>query len=271
MAWIGLHFKCPENFKEILLAELSQLPFSSFEETNEGISAFCDQLDWNEKDILFIESKYNSCSYTYSKIEKTNWNKEWEKKYDPTTISDQCVVRAVFHEPTSARYEIIITPKMSFGTGHHPTTHLVLDYQLALDHTNKKIVDVGCGTGILAIMASIRGASSVLAFDIEEWCVENSYENSTLNSCANIEIAQMEISEVNQVDFDIILGNITKTIHLDQMEDYNRILNKNGLLVMSGFYQRDTDDLIMAAEQQGFEFVETKTRNNWARLVCCKQ
>ena len=212
MAWIGLHVKCPDNLREIILAELSQLPFSTFEETNEGISAFCDQLDWNEEDVLFVVNKYNSCSYTYEEIEKTNWNKEWEKNYDPITISDQCVVRAVFHEPSNTPYEIIINPKMSFGTGHHATTHLVLDYQLSLLHTDKNVVDVGCGTGVLAIMASKRGATSVLGFDIEEWCVENSNENSALNNCTNIEIAQMEISGVHHVDFDIILANITKGV-----------------------------------------------------------
>jgi len=213
MTWIGLHVKCPEVLSEIILAELSQLPFSTFEETEEGIVAYCEEYNWNEPDVQKILSRYNSCSYLYKHIKKTNWNEEWEKNYDPVIVSDQCIIRATFHEPSNLPYEIIINPKMSFGTGHHATTHLVLEYQLWLDHQDKKVLDVGCGTGVLAIMALKRGASSVLAFDIEDWCVENSKENCALNNCSDIVVKQIEIRAVKDSDFDIIVENIIKGIH----------------------------------------------------------
>ncbi|MCP4457090.1 MAG: 50S ribosomal protein L11 methyltransferase [Cytophagales bacterium] len=271
MNWIGVHVTCPEELRDIVLAELSQLSFSTFEETDSGISAYCGEDEWDERDVENVIGKHNSCSYTYEQIAKTNWNEEWEKNYDPIAISDQCLVRATFHEPSNVPYEIIINPKMSFGTGHHATTHLVLEYQLSLDHQNKKVMDVGCGTGVLAILAEKRGASSVLAFDIEDWCVENSEENCTLNSCVGIMVEQMEIAAVHDMDFDIILANITKGIHRDQMSAYYKRLSKNGHLIMSGFYGNDVDDLREVAEQQELEFVETKTRNEWARLICRKQ
>ena len=271
MFWIGLHVKCPENLREIVLAELSQLSFSTFEETAEGISAYCEDDEWKEEGVKNIISKYNSCSYNYEKIDKVNWNEEWEKNYDPTIIADQCIVRATFHEPTNLPYEIIITPKMSFGTGHHATTYLVLEYQLSLDHVGKKVMDVGCGTGVLAILAKKRGASAVLAFDIEDWCVENSKENCALNSCNEIEVEQKTIGSVLEYDFDIIVANITKEVHLTQMSEYSKRLNVNGDLIMSGFYENDVNDLKEAAHQQGLEFVESKIRTDWARLVCRKQ
>lgn len=254
-----------------MLAELSMLPFSAFEETNEGISAYCEENEWNEERIKVLLKTHTSCSYKYQSIPKINWNEEWEKNYDPITISDQCIVRAVFHEPVDLPYEIIINPKMSFGTGHHATTQLVLDYQLSLDHKNKKVLDVGCGTGVLAILAHKRGASTVEAFDIEDGCVENSQENCALNNCSEIVVSKKELLAIKDADFDIILANITKRVHLGQMAEYSHRLNKNGRLLMSGFYENDVDNLKIAAEQNGLEFVETKTRNDWARLVCRKK
>ncbi len=271
MAWIGLHVDCPENLRDIILAELSLLPFSTFEEKVKGISAYCVEEDWNKTDVEIVIRKYNSCSYTYERINKTNWNKEWEKNYNPITISDQCVVRATFHKPFDLPYEIIINPKMSFGTGHHATTHLVLDYQLSMDHQNKKVLDVGCGTGVLAIMANKRGASAIQAFDIEDWCVENSQENCSLNNCSNIVVEQKQIQEVQDHDFDIILANITKGVHLIQMAEYSQRIKNNGILIMSGFYENDVNDLVASAEQQGLRFLETQSRNDWARLICRKQ
>jgi len=271
MNWIGLHVQCPQDLREILLAELSLLPFSTFEETDSGISAFCEEKDWEEENVKITISKYNNCSYTYEQIKQTNWNEEWEKNYDPITVSDQCVIRATLYEAVNVPYEIIITPKMSFGTGHHATTHLMLDYQLSLDQVGKKVLDVGCGTGVLAIMAHKRGASSILAFDIEDWCVENTQENCSLNNCSEIVVKQGEIEMIKEHDFEIILANITKGIHLTQMEGYSQRLAKNGVLIMSGFYENDVEDLKSAAKHQGLEFVESNTRNNWARLVCHKQ
>jgi ribosomal protein L11 methyltransferase len=270
MNWIGLHITCSEELRDILLAELSQLPFSTFEETDNGLSAYCEEADWKDADAKEILSRYEVTDYSIEEVERVNWNEEWEKNYDPIVVADKLMIRATFHEPSKLPMEIVISPKMSFGTGHHATTHLVLEYLMALDQKGKKVIDVGCGTGVLAIMAHKMGATSVQAIDIEDWCVENSNENFALNDCAHIVSEQKEIAAVDDTDFDIILANITKGVHLELFGEYAIRMNKGGVIVMSGFYENDVQDLIKAAEKAGFQFVETNTRNDWARLVCHK-
>ena len=271
MNWIGLYVQCPAELRDILLAELSQLPFDTFEETDEGLGAFCSTEDWQEENAKQILSQYNQKDYRIEEIEKVNWNQEWEKNYDPILIADRCQVRATFHDPSGLPYEIVINPKMSFGTGHHATTHLVLEYQLDLDHHGKKVMDVGCGTGVLAIMAKKRGASIIQAFDIEDWCVENSLENFALNNCSEIAVDQKEIRAVEDTDFDIILANITKGVHRDLINEYHIRMIQGGVLVLSGFFEDDVKEVVSFAEQSRFQFVETKSYNGWARLVCRKQ
>jgi ribosomal protein L11 methyltransferase len=270
MNWIGLHVRCSDEQQEILLAELSMLPFSTFEETETGLSAYCERSDWKEADVKEILDRYQVTDYSIEEVAKVNWNEEWEKNYAPITVADQLMVRATFHAPSDLPMEIVISPKMSFGTGHHATTHLVLEYQLSLDQKGKKVIDVGCGTGVLAIMAHKMGASAVQAIDIEDWCVENSNENFALNDCAHIVSEQKEIAAVADTDFDIILANITKGVHLALFGEYAKRMNTGGIIVMSGFYENDVQDLVNAAEKEGFQFVETSTRNDWARLVCHK-
>lgn len=270
MNWIELKVSCEEEMRDILLAELSQFPFDTFEETDTGLSAFCEESSWNAEAVKEILGRYNQSDYSVTSIEKTNWNEEWEKNYDPIEISENCRVRATFHPASDAEYEIVINPKMSFGTGHHSTTHLVLAYQLTLDHSGKKVLDVGCGTGVLAIMAHKRGARDIQAFDIEDWCVENSIENFALNNCSEIEVKQCELKDVSESDFDMILSNITKGFHLDLMSEYFKKLNQDGLIIMSGFYENDVEEIKALAERIGFRFVESKSRNDWAMLVCQK-
>ena len=167
MDFIGLQVVCDQEKRELIIAELSLLSFDAFEENELGVFASCDQDKWSEEEVKEIAEKYE-VEYTFEAIARVNWNEEWEKNYDPVIVNDQCVVRATFHEARpDIPYEIIITPKMSFGTGHHATTHQVLEYQLALDHIGKKVLDVGCGTGALAIMAHKRGATSIAAVDID--------------------------------------------------------------------------------------------------------
>ena len=142
MNWIGLHIRCSPEMRDILLAELSLLPFSTFEETDEGLSAYCETPDWNETEAVAILERYNISDFNHAEVARVNWNEEWEKNYDPIHVREELTVRAPFHEPSGAPQEIIILPKMSFGTGHHATTYLVLDYQLDLDHKGKKVLDV---------------------------------------------------------------------------------------------------------------------------------
>jgi len=268
MNWIGLHIPCSPEMRDILLAELSLLPFSTFEETDEGLSAYCETPNWNE--AVAILERYDISDYNHAEVERVNWNEEWEKNYDPIHVREELTVRAPFHVASEAPQEIIILPKMSFGTGHHATTYLVLDYQLDLDHKEKKVLDVGCGTGVLAIMAHKQGASEVQAIDIGDWCVENSIENFALNDCSEIQVEQKEVFEVKDSDFDIVLANITKGVHAELMDEYLRKMNLEGTLVLSGFFQEDIDEVRQMAERSGFKYVESSTYNGWARLVCRK-
>ncbi len=270
MNWIGLHIRCSEDLRDILLAELSQLPFSTFEETDDGLAAFCESSDWHETEAKEILEKYGVTAFDIKEVDKVNWNEEWEKNYDPIFIKDKIVVRAPFHQPTGYPLELIIRPQMSFGTGHHATTHLVLEHQYSLDHKDKKVLDVGCGTGVLAIMARKQGADQILAIDIEDWCVENSRENFALNHCDDIVAEQKELHQVEDRDFDIILANITKGVHLDLMNMYHSKMNASGELIMSGFFGKDVPDLKMAAEKAGFQFIESNVLEDWAMIACRK-
>lgn len=270
MNWMGLHIRCSEEIRDILLAELSMLPFSTFEETEKGLSAYCELDQWPGSSAMEILERYGVTDFNYSEVERVNWNKEWEKNYDPIQVGDQLVVRAPFHKPAHTPIEMIILPKMSFGTGHHATTYLILDYQLSLDHNNKKVIDVGCGTGVLAIMARKMGASDIQAIDIEDWCVENSLENFALNNYPDMVAEQKELNEVADDDFDIILANITKGVHHELMGTYYEKLNNDGTLILSGFFKEDIKEVTDLVQQCGFRFVESNTHNGWARVVCRK-
>ena len=271
MNWIGLHVQCSIELRDIVIAELSVLPFSTFEETENGVSAFCEEPDWDEQASKEILNKYNIESFHFAEVERVNWNEEWEKNYDPIQVGDQLMVRAPFHEPSGLPMEIVILPKMSFGTGHHATTYLVLDYQLQLDHKEKKTLDVGSGTGVLAIMASMLGAKDILAIDIGDWCVENSIENFSLNNCEGIEARQAEIFEVEDEDYEIVLANITKGVHKELMPEYYKRMIDGATLVLSGFFKEDIEEVRSLTEENGFRFEGSETHNGWARVVCTKQ
>lgn len=268
MNFIGLTVQCEDEKRELLLAELSLFPFVAFEETDEGLSAYCEERDWNEEEIKEVLERYGA-EYTFQAIEKVNWNEEWEKHYDPVIVDDQCVVRATFHAPRpEVPYEIIITPKMSFGTGHHATTHQVLKYQLELEHKGKKVLDVGCGTGALAIMAHKRGATDISAVDIDDWCIENSQENFSLNNCETVKLALGGIETVNENEaFDIILANINKNVLLEQIKEYQKRMAPGGTLVLSGFYTEDIPDLLQEAERHNLSFHHKSEKDKWAMLV----
>lgn len=271
MEFITIKVSCPPEFNDVLIAELFEISFDSFQEFDNGFEGSCEQEKYQEEKVNEIFNNYSNVSFSVKEQEKINWNEEWEKNYDPIIVGNKCIVRASFHEPQPEfEYEIIVTPKMSFGTGHHATTYQVLDYQMTLDHKGKTVLDVGTGTGILAIMAHKRGASKIAATDIDEWCIENSNENFTLNGVSDVSLMQGQISEIAASNFDIIIANINKNVLLDQIKEYANRLKEGGQLILSGFYEDDINDLVLKAANHGLNKTSTTTRDKWAMLVLNK-
>jgi len=272
-----LEFKinCLEEFREILIAELSLIGFDSFLETEEGIDAYMETDNFDRAAFDAVISKYQQAaqvSVQEGTLAKVNWNEEWEKNYDPIAVDDLVYVRASFHPSQSSfKHEIVINPKMSFGTGHHATTFQMLRHQGQVDHLGKRVLDVGSGTGILAIMAHLLGANAVEAFDIDDWCVENGNENFELNQL-NIKMSLGTIREVNpKGKFDIILANINKNVLLDEMSIYVDLLASKGHLLLSGFYTTDIADLMETASPLGLELIAQQSKDNWAALIFQKK
>jgi ribosomal protein L11 methyltransferase len=274
MDYLEFKITCQEEYREILIAELAEIGFDSFLETEDGIDAYAPEADFDREAFdQLIESYRESAelSLTEGKMPKVNWNEEWEKNYDPIEVDDLVYVRASFHEPVIGfSYEIVINPKMSFGTGHHATTFQMLRHQGQLDHQGKRVLDVGSGTGILAIMAHLLGAREVEAFDIDDWCVDNGNENFDLNGLST----RMGLGTIRQVNpkgpFDIVLANINKNVLLDEMEIYSGLLVSKGYLLLSGFYTQDIEDLVQAAKVFGLTLIKSSDKDNWAALILQK-
>lgn len=276
MYYTRLRAACPQEFAEILIAETAEAGFDTFMETMEGFEAFAEEDRYDAAMLEDIRLQYaDACNpvFTLDRVEKENWNEQWERNVEQVIVDDRCLVRAAFHKPDRKyRHEIIITPKMSFGTGHHQTTWLMLFLQLDLDHSDKDVMDAGCGTAILSIMACQRGARFVDAFDIDEWSVTNGAENLETNLCPQARLRQGTIRALDfDRSFDIILANINKNILLDEMEEYAKHLKPGGKLVLSGFYHYDAEDLVRAAQKHGFEEQLLETRENWCALVLRKE
>lgn len=267
-----LSVTCDPLFSEILIAEISQAGFDSFLENENGFEAYAEVDRFDESLVEEIKNKYDQVKpllFSWDRIEKKNWNEEWEKSYEPIIVDDRCMIRAEFHQiKKEYPYTITITPKMSFGTGHHQTTYLMIKAQMDMDHKNKMVMDAGCGTAILSIMASKLGAKSVEAFDIDEWSVINGKENIEVNNCENINIRQGMISGLTFEDnYDIILANINKNILLQELPQYVAYLNPGGYLLLSGFYEKDIPDLMTRAHVYQLKQVSSDVRENWASLL----
>lgn len=271
MNYTRLQVQCAPDYTEILIAELAEAGFGMFMETDDGFEADADESEVDHEQVAAVREKYKNVEplfFQLSSLEKQNWNEEWEKNVAPVMIGDEVIIRASFHKISKIfPYEIIITPKMSFGTGHHQTTHLMVKSQLTIDHSNKRVMDAGCGTAVLSIMASKCGARVVEAFDIDEWSILNGQENATLNLCANIRIRQGTIADFSWNErFDVILANINRNILLKEMESYSRNLVPGGLLQLSGFYVSDIADLVDEARKYGLTPVAQDEREQWATL-----
>lgn len=269
--YIGYHFTVEpkELGSEILIAELGETAFESFIETENGFSAYVQKELWNEnilEDIQILHSDEFTISYTIEEIEQVNWNEEWEKNFEPIDIDGICHIRAPFHEKTDAQYDIVIEPKMSFGTGHHETTFMMAQHLLETDVTGMKTLDMGCGTAILAILAEMRGAQPIDAIDIDNWCYLNSIENAERNNCQYITVYEGDASLLTDQKYDLIIANINRNILLNDMQAYVNCLNKGGILLLSGFYEEDIPFIDASCTEKGLTYVKKFQKNNWVSL-----
>jgi len=251
---------------EILMAELAEVGFDSFVDTPTGIKAYIPKDSWNEQilqDIYLLSNPEFTISYQITEIEQVNWNEEWEKNFSPIVVEDLCTVRANFHPVPNTRYDIVITPKMSFGTGHHETTYMMLQQLLPLSLESMKVLDMGCGTGILAIMAALRGARDITAIDIDPWCVENATENVQQNNCSFITIKEGDVSLIAGEQYNLILANINRNILLSDIPAYAQALLPQGLLLVSGFYVEDLLAIKEKCQEVGLTYLSHIERNRW--------
>lgn len=273
--YIGYYFTIEprELGSEILLAELGETAFESFVETETGLSAYVQKELWNENildDIYILGNNEFTISYTFEEIDQVNWNEEWEKNFEAIDVDGKCHVRAPFHEKTNAEYDIVIEPKMSFGTGHHETTHMMIQHLLETDVTNKKTLDMGCGTAILAILAEMKGAQPIDAIDIDNWCYLNSIENAERNNCQHISVYEGDASLLVDKKYDIIIANINRNILLNDMQQYVDCLNTNGTLFLSGFYTEDIPVIDTSCTEKGLTYSKKFEKNNWVALKYTK-
>jgi ribosomal protein L11 methyltransferase len=254
---------------EILIAELGEVGFESFVENEEGVEAFIQKTDWSAQildDIYVLKSGEFQISYEMQEIAQTNWNIEWEKNFNPIQVDGLVSIRAPFHENPNLKYDIVIEPKMSFGTGHHETTHMMVQHLLELDVAGKKVLDMGCGTGILAIFAEMKGAKPSDAIDIDNWCYQNSLENVERNNRKYITVYEGDASLLKNKKYDVIIANINRNILLNDMQVYASCLDENGVILLSGFYKEDIPVIDAEVSKYGLKLDKQIERNNWVAL-----
>ena len=259
-----------EQGSDVLIAQLSDIGFESFIENNSGFTAYITEDSFDETQLniaLSFCKDFFKFSYEKKIIPQQNWNKEWESNFQPIEIEGKCYIRAPFHEAKAGFiYDVIIEPKMSFGTGHHDTTQLMIGKLMSLDIKNKSLLDMGCGTGVLAIVASMIGANPITAIDIDEWSYENTLENLQKNNIANVAVFKGDATLLKGKMFDTILANINKNILLRDMSFYFNSLETKGNLVISGFFETDINELVKRAEESGLKLEGKQVSNTWATV-----
>lgn len=270
-SYIGYHFTIEpkELGSEILIAELGEKAFESFTETETGIDAFVQKELWDETildGIFILQSEEFNINYTFEEIEQVNWNEEWEKNFEPIEVDGKCHVRAPFHPKTEAEFDIVIEPKMSFGTGHHETTHMMIQHLLEMNVNGLKTLDMGCGTAILAILAEMKGAQPIDAIDIDNWCYLNSIENAERNNCKHISVNEGDAALLQGKKYDLIIANINRNILLNDMQSYVDCLNAGGTILFSGFYEEDIPFIDNSCTEKGLTYIKKFQRNNWVSL-----
>lgn len=257
-----------EWLRDVLNAQMAEIGFDSFVETDNGFEAYIPEPNFNKETLNVVLKAYeNDFDFVVETehIADRNWNKEWEKNYfKPLVIGDECMIRAPFHtEFPNAKYEIIIEPNMAFGTGNHETTASIIESILQYDLSGKTILDMGCGTGILGILASMKGAEKITAIDIDEWSFSGTKENAALNNIKNITVKLGDASLLGGEKYHVIFANIHKNVLLNDMPKYVEVLQSGGVLIMSGFYTEDIPDIKMKAEELGLTNAGFVEKNNW--------
>ena len=263
---LNLTIQPVESGREVVLAVLSELGFESFVERERGLEAYIQESDWTPDllDALYPLSENGfDIGWSLLAIPPENWNAVWESDFQPIVIEDKCAVRAHFHDRIDVPYELVITPKMSFGTGHHQTTYMMLNYLLQHPPKGHSLLDMGCGTGVLAILAEKLGAVSINAIDVEPWCYQNTVENIATNGCKNITPAEGDRSQIPPKEFNTILANINMNVLLLDIPLYAEQLKEDGSLFLSGFFTQDIPAIESKANQYGLKLVDFQNKDNW--------
>jgi len=273
-AYLEFNFKIKplQPWNEILMAELIEIGFDSFTEEYDGILGYIQKDLFNEeelKNIYLLQNEEIEISYTYEEMPNINWNEEWEKNFSPINVEDKVLIRAEFHDSDPNMHEIVIQPKMSFGTGHHPTTHLMIQQMLDMDLENKKVLDMGCGTSVLAIFAKQKGAGRTVAIDIDEWSVENSKENAARNN-VELDIELGTAVNLGKEKFEIILANINRNILISDIPTYVSVMEDGGKLLLSGLCFFDVDDILEVCTDQNLKLEKKIQREEWVSLLLSK-
>ncbi|MEZ2415047.1 50S ribosomal protein L11 methyltransferase [Muriicola sp. E247] len=255
---------------EILLAELAELPFESFEETENGLKAYVRRSEWQEEllgQISLLDNPAFQIHYQSREIPAENWNKKWETHFNPIEIDTRCRVRAPFHAKEEVSFDIVIEPKMSFGTGHHETTYLMLKFILDMDLKGNSVLDMGCGTAVLAILSALKGAGSVDAIDIDHWSYVNSLENVKRNSQEQIRVLEGDVKAIPEKKYDLILANINRNILLSDIPAYSEHLEDKGQLLLSGFYKADSEMINLKSAEAGLRLKTQEEKNSWMAIL----
>ena len=269
--YISINRNITEEESEIIIALLSQAEFESFSEDSHGVKAYIQTPLINEIEIdhilLQIKNIYE-VNVEIKEMENINWNEEWEKNYKPIFLNESCIIRAPFHQISpKPDYDIIIEPKMAFGTGHHETTFLISDILFNIKLRNKDVCDAGTGSGIFSIIASKLGAKSVFAYDIDQWSFNNTKENIKINKVQSVTVKKGDIRQINNKKFDLILANINRNILLKDVAKFSISLNTKGVLIVSGFYAQDLPIIIKEFEKHNLKLNTFKKKNNWVAAI----
>lgn len=267
MTTLDIHILCPDEFKDLVTSTLSENDFEGFWEDGNSLHAYISENLFQDKWLYDTLAHWGlENNYTVSKLPDKNWNEEWEKNYDPILIDHRLNVRAPFHKASNTEYDILIQPKMSFGTGHHATTRLCAILFMNLQKGHRKVLDMGCGTGVLAILAEKMGADRVLAIDNDPWSVENAIGNAQLNACKYVEVLEGSAENIRGENFDVVISNITKNINLLLLPELAQAVSKDGYLIISGFLDFDCQEMIEETEKLGFTFIEKQEEEKWQGL-----